>query len=263
MLAIAPLLLGLLIQPHATGSMSRPLRVIGVHMAELVTPSTIADVKRAFEANINKAGVVPMSVQAFVNEVASSSVTALATPGYTYTRVFGLGLVSLCDEFLFEARDDASRDDIRDSLCKALGYEPSAVVSDAESLLQAIEGRSEDELLDTLDDFKLIAGLEKPLKYTYTLGAGLIVLMRKAGLEPDGSAEGAEGTTIERWCARLNLPCARTLSRDYAYYQAQVDKAQQVKDMFAQMKGATDRRLAAQAEKEEAIAAGVPRELMT
>lgn len=245
-----------------------PFAIIGFHavpvphgisrarvlMAAPVVPKTMGEAKRTFEADYGQP--VSMSVQAFVNEVISSSVPAMVSPGYTYTRVFGLGLVSLCEEFLFEARDDDARQKIRSSLCLALGLEPEAVVADAAGLTAAAKGSSEAELLETLDDFKRIAALDKPLKYTYTLGAGLVALMQCVGVAPDGDG------TIDRWCAQLNLTCARTLSRDYAYFIGQQEKMQQVREMFEQMANASARRLAAKAEKEQLAESGVPSELI-
>jgi len=249
---------------HAAPQIVSPYGVLHgrtrVLMAAPVAPKTMGDAKRVFEADFGQP--VSMSAQAFVNEVISSSVPAIVTPGYTYTRVFGLGLVSLCDEFLFEVRDDDMRNQIRSSLCLSLGLEPKAVVADAAALTAVAEGMSETELLETLDDFKQIAALDKPLKYTYTLGAGLIQLMNKVGVKPGGDGDVETGSAIDRWCAQLNLPCARTLSRDYAYYKGQQTKMQQIKDMFEQMKSATERRLSAKEQAKDVVDSGVPRELI-
>jgi len=248
-------IVGLHLPPHGAHGASRARVLMGAP----VKPQTMAAAKRMFEAELGQP--VSMSVQAFVNEMISSSVPAIVTPGYTYTRVFGLGIVTLCDEFLFEARDEDARQRIRSSLCVALGLEPEAVVADAAALTAAADGASETELFETLDDFKQIAALDKPLKYTYTLGAGLAALMRLVGVKPDGDAA-EQGSAIDRWCTQLNLTCARTLSRDYAYYLGQQQKMEQVKEMFAQMKSASERRVAAQEAAEEAAASGVPRELI-
>jgi len=229
-------------------------------MATPIAPKTMGEAKRVFELDFGRP--VSMSVQAFVNEVISSSVPAIATPGYTYTRVFGLGLVSLCDEFLFEARDDATRQQIRNSLCVALGLEPDVVISDAAALTNVAEGTSETALFETLEDFKQIAALEKPLKYTYTLGAGLVTLMKAVGVKPDGDGGSENSSAIDRWCEQLNLTCARTLSRDYAYYLGQQAKMQDVKEMFAQMKSASERRVSMKSAAEQSAESGVPRELV-
>merc|ERR1712113_736204 len=213
-------------------------------MATPIAPKTMSEAKRVFELDFGRP--VSMSVQAFVNEVISSSVPAIATPGYTYTRVFGLGLVSLCDEFL----------------CVALGLEPDVVISDAAALTNVAEGTSETALFETLEDFKQIAALEKPLKYTYTLGAGLVTLMKVVGVKPDGDGGSENSSAIDRWCEQLNLTCARTLSRDYAYYLGQQAKMQDVKEMFAQMKSASERRVSMKSAAEQSAESGVPRELV-
>jgi len=252
-------ILGLHMVPHhgASRAASRSQMLM---MTTPIAPKTMGDAKRVFEQEFGRP--VSMSVQAFVNEVISSSVPAIVTPGYKYTRVFGLGLVSLCDEFLFEAPDDATRQQIRNSLCVALGLKPDVVLADAAALNAFAEGTSETMLFETLEDLKQIAALDKPLKYTYTLGAGLVTLMKAAGVKPDGDVDSENSSAIDRWCEQLNLSCARTLSRDYAYYIGQQAKMEEIKDMFAQMKSAAERRVAAKSATEQSAETGVPRELI-
>lgn len=146
-----------------------------------------------------------------------------------YTRVYALGFETLVGEFL---QMSSRSDEIRSALCTAFDWKSEQIKGDADALLAEVEGKSEEELLE-MDDLKALAlG-----KYSYSTGAGLIVLMQKAGLDPT--------TAIPVWCEKLGLNCKGALSRDYAYYKSSIEKLGQLKDMLAQMKEASEKQAAA------------------
>ena len=90
-----------------------------------------------------------------------------------------------------------------------------------------------------LDDIKAL-GSPTPVTYSYTLGAGLALLMEAASVEPDEAV-------IARWCTTLGLPCKSVFNRDYAYYVSSLEKFEQMSQMFAQMEASAKRQEAERA----------------
>ena len=56
--------------------------------------------------------------------------------------------------------------------------------------------------------------------------------MKQANVDPT--------TGIEKWSDELNLNCKGVLSRDYGYFKNNVEKFEGMKEMFAQMKKASE-----------------------
>lgn len=186
---------------------------------------------------------LPMSTQAFVNEMITTVTIALVSPNYQYSSAFGLGFEVLCGYYSLEIRNEEQREKMRVALAKALLTDPTQMKEDSESLLAAAEGMSEDDLFETAE-FKRLAALNSKFKYTYVFGVGLLTLMQKVGVDP--------GTGVKTWCEKLNLNCQNQFSRDAVYFKAQVEKLEMMKEMFKQMKDASERAAAKAAEEKAA-----------
>ena len=211
-------------------------------------PPTIDAAKKAFQAQYGRVADAPQ--QTFINEIIYSTQYALIAPNYAYSRVFAVGYEALCDTFLLSTcRTPADGVAIRASLLTALSMDEAVVASDAKMLLAAAEGKSEAEVL-ALDDLAQLRDFAHPkgFKYTYTFGAGMITLMRAAGVEPDSES-------IERWCGALKLGCAGVLTRDYSYFKSNIEKMEQLKEMMVQLKVKAKRDEAKKLEAEAAKAA--------
>ena len=215
---------------------------------------TTGDRKVIFTENLGKGlGVdprhtqIPMAAQSFVNEILTSEGLAMNTPRYRYSRIFAVGFQSMCDVFLSVGITDSTAQLVRESLCVAFEFEPSTVYADAADLLELAKGKSEEEVL-ALDDLKELAGSSSS-QYSYTLGAGLLSLMKEAGIEPDADV-------IKRWCEALNIKAVNSFTRDYGYFQMNVKKFAELREMFQQMEVSAAKKKAADlAKKAEAAEA--------
>ena len=216
---------------------------------------TTGDRKVIFGDNLGKGlGVnpqhtqIPMAAQSFVNEIIQTEGLAMNTPRYKYSRIFALGFESMCDLFLSVGISDSTAQLVRESLCVAFEFEPEKVAKDAKGLAELAKGKTEEELL-ALDDLKALSSTSP--QYSYTLGAGLLSLMKEAGLEPDADV-------IKRWCEALNIKAVNSFTRDYGYFQMNVKKFAELREMFAQMEVSAAKKkaanLAKQAEAAEAEA---------
>ena len=194
--SLSSLALALLLPSRPATQRARP-----IVLKALTQPTTISEAKMGFERAYGLP--VPMSTQAFVNEMSSSTVVVFQSKDYQYSRIFALGFETLAGTFMFEIQDDAKREKAKDALATGLGFERKTLKKDADDLLAWVEGKTEEDVL-ALDDMKKLA--EKS-KYSYTLGAGLIALMTKVGATPEGT-DGA----ITRWCSDMGF--AGTLGRD-------------------------------------------------
>ena len=91
-------------------------------------------------------------------------------------------------------------------------------------------------------------------QYSYTLGAGLIALMKAVDVEPDDES-------VKRWCEALDVKSVNSFTRDLGYFKMNVEKFGQMKEMFAQMEVSAAKKKAsvmaakAEAAKKEAEAA--------
>jgi len=159
-----------------------------------------------------------------------------------YSSAFGLGFQTLVGYYSLEIRSDTQKEKMRVALATALLTDPAQLKEDAESLLVTAEELSENELFETAE-FKRLAQLDSKFKYTYIFGVGLLTLMQKVGVDPD--------TGVKSWCERLNLKCQNQFTRDASYFKAQMSKLELMKEMFAQMKEASEK-AAAQAAADKA-----------
>lgn len=192
-------------------------------------PATVGEAKTRLYGSMGEYNTLSMAEAAFAGEMIQSTQFALLAPNFEYSPVYAIGFEELCREFLSASTRAA---DIRVGLCKAFDWDPATIASDAEALLALADGKSEAELLES-DDMKAIAAVKPNLKYTYTFGAGLIILMQKVGVDPD--------VAIPKWCEALNLNCVNAFTRDYAYYKLSKEKMVQLKEMLAQMKEASEK----------------------
>jgi len=244
--AIVPTLLAFQLAPlapsHAPAARAAPctMRVL-----------TVGDVKVRFGEALGKnMGIdprfcqIPQATQSFANDLITSETCAMVTKNYRYTRLFALGLVTLCDIFLEAGCSPETAKATRSSLCAAFEVEEDKVNKDAAALLALVEGKSETEIL-AIDDLQEIS--KQSPTYSYIFGAGLTTLFK--GAKPD-----MKGEDIERWCDELDLNCKNALTRDYNYYVQAVEKFGQMKEMFAQM-DASAKRQAAERLKDKAAAA--------
>jgi Thylakoid formation protein len=171
-----------------------------------VKPTTITEAKRAFRRAFSGSTLRAPTVK-FVNVILDTT----CIWKYEYSRVWAVGFTALCDSFL-GAVQQGSRLSLSDqmaartAMCYALGMDADAVAADAAALSRVAATMTAEELLAS-DDFVQIARVSA-FKYTYAFGVGFVLLMKATGIEPTT-------TSIDRWCAALNLKCARTLERDY------------------------------------------------
>ena len=134
---------------------------------------TVGEAKVRFYSEQGVGHALPMQTAAFASEIIQSTTFAMASPKFKYTRLFALGLETLCAEFLEPATlgGEAGADKIKKALCYAFEYDAKQIERDAEALRAAAEGKTEDEILEMAD-------LKDECKYTYTYGAGLVTLMK-------------------------------------------------------------------------------------
>merc|ERR1719453_471262 len=168
------------------------------------------------------------------------------TPRYRYSRIFAVGFKALCDVFFSSGIEEKTAQIARDSMIVAYEFEPKKVYADGEALLEATKGLSEEEVLALSDLTELAAS---GCTYSYTLGAGLLALMKQSGVEPDEEA-------VKRWCAALNIKSVKSFTRDLGYFNMNVEKFSDMKEMFEQMKiSAAKKKAADLAKKAEAAKA--------
>merc|ERR1712028_89887 len=150
---------------------------------------------------------LPMSTQAFVNEMITTVTVAQASANYEYSSIFGLGFETLVSYYTLEVRKPESKEKMRVALAKALLRDPTQMKADAEALKASAAGKTVDELFETAE-FKRLIGLNGKFKYTYVFGVGLIQLMQLVETPVDPVA-GASA-----WSKKLGLP----------YFKAQMEK---------------------------------------
>ena len=192
-------------------------------------PQTVDEAKKAFQKAYDRVADSPQ--QTFINEIISSTQFALIAPNYQYSKVFAVGYESLCETFLTSVcRTPADGISIRASLLTALAMDEATIAADAKDMLASVAGKSEEEVF-ALEEFEAIKNFAHPkgFKYTYTFGAGMISVMKAAGVEP--SVE-----SIERWCTALGLGCSGVMVRDFSYFKSSIEKLDQLKEMLLQMK---------------------------
>jgi hypothetical protein len=180
---------------------------------------------------------LPMSTQAFVNEMITTVTVAQASANYEYSSIFGLGYETLVSYYTLEVRSEEAKEKCRVALAEALLRDPAQMKADAEELKAAATGKTVEELFETAE-FKRLAGLDGKFKYTYVFGVGLMQLMQL--VEP--KVEIVEGASA--WTKKLGLPCENQATRDATYFKKQMEKLQLMKDMFDQMKAAAERKAA-------------------
>ena len=98
-----------------------PIRMAGM---------TVATAKQAFEKEMQGGGEWPqtlsMPLQAFVNDMITSTTFATASANYKYTRVTAVGFEKLCETFLVQCTPELKAK-IKRSLCAALQFDPDQV----------------------------------------------------------------------------------------------------------------------------------------
>ena len=195
---------------------------------------TVGEAKVRFYSEQGVGHALPMQTAAFASEIIQSTTFAMASPKFKYTRLFALGLETLCAEFLEPATlgGEAGADKIKKALCYAFEYDAKQIERDAEALRSAAEGKTEDEILEMAD-------LKDECKYTYTYGAGLVTLMKMASVDPQAA--------IPKWSPENK----GVLARDYAYYLVASSKMEQMKEMIAQMNAGAAKREAARLQERE------------
>ena len=167
-------------------------------------PKVVGDAKIAFQAAYGRP--VGGVQQGFVNEMLTSVTLA---PASTYNGVFSVGFEGLCTTFLEGVASENDRMRLKNAMCAGVGFDPAEVKKEADALEAFAQGKTEDELFENAD-FQQMAAAGN-FKYSYPLGAGLLMLMPMVGAEPSDEV-------IERWCTKLGLPTAR-LQKDWAFYK--------------------------------------------
>lgn len=181
---------------------------------------------------------LPMSTQAFVNEMITTVTVAQSSANYQYSSIFGLGYETLVSYYTLEVRKPEQKEKMRVALAKALLRDPTQMKADAEELKALVKGKSVEELFETAE-FKRLIALNGKFKYTYVFGVGLIQLMQLVEPAPVDPVAGASA-----WSKKLGLPCENQATRDATYFKAQMEKLELMKDMFAQMKARDERNAA-------------------
>ena len=206
--------------------------------AESSEPRTVQDGKDAFQAMWGKGqfggwgegtSPLPMSTQAFCNEMITTVTIAMSSPSYQYTPLFGLGFETLCSYYAIEINLESERGRMAEALAGALLTDAKEMKKDAESLLAAAEGATEEALFET-PQFKALAALNGEFKYTYVTGVAMLVLMQKVGVDPN--------VGVKSWCEKLNLKCENQFTRDANYFKQQMEKLELMKGTLLQMKEA-------------------------
>jgi len=215
--------------------------------AKSSVPRTVQEGKDDFQVMWGKGQVsgwgegtapLPMSTQAFCNEMITTVTIAMASPNYQYAPPFGLGFETLCSYYAVELRVESERGRMSEALAGALLADAAQMKKDAESLLAAADGVTEEALFET-PEFKALAALNGEFKYTYVFGVGLLVLMQKVGVDPNAG--------VKSWTEKLNLKCENQFTRDANYFKVQMEKLELMKGMLTQMKTAGEKASAKQA----------------
>jgi len=201
------------------------------------TPTNVGEAKEVFNAKYGRP--VNGMQQGFINEMITSCTLALVQSSYQPSRVFYLGIDSLCTVFLESVAED-ERERLVSALYAGLGMDLTKLQAEAAKLAESAAGKSEEELF-AAEDLTALAAAK--LKYSYPLGAGILALMPLVDVEPTDES-------IARWCEKLSLPASR-LQKDYAFYKDAQEKMVQVKQMMMEM-AAAGKRKEAQKLKDEA-----------
>mmetsp|Transcript_99141 Transcript_99141/g.171964 ORF Transcript_99141/g.171964 Transcript_99141/m.171964 type:complete len:325 (+) Transcript_99141:68-1042(+) len=193
---------------------------------------TVGDAKDAFYEAYGR----PLTElgAAFVRDTLTAITLAQLREGFSYSRVFALGLDSLCTSFLQEIASESDREAVRRALCAALDLDPVMVKRDADGLQSFADGKTEEELLSSEDLKEIAAQKNTPAKYTYALGSGLLTLMPLVGEE-------VGDYTIERWCEKLKLKETK-LKKDWLLYKGSLDKLNEAKAVLIEMSAQRKRR---------------------
>merc|ERR1740138_133690 len=93
------------------------------------TPKNVGDAKVAFNAAYGRP--VNGMAQGFVSEMLTSTTLALVQPSYKPSRVFYLGMTSLCSIFLAALPDEAEREKLFVSLCAGVSFNPKKLRAEA------------------------------------------------------------------------------------------------------------------------------------
>jgi len=228
--------------PVVRRALVAPSMILGLGEVEGKTPANVGEAKLAFNAKYGRP--VNGMQQGFVNEMLTAVTLALVTKSYQPSRVFYLGVDSLCKTFL-EGVADEEAEKLFVSLCAGVGFDPKKMQAEAEKLTEFAKGKTEEELFAG-DDLSLIVSAGN-FKYSYPLGAGVLALMPLVDVEPTDEA-------IARWSEKLALPASR-LQKDWAYFKDAQEKIVQAKQMMMEMAAAGKRKEAAKLKEEAEKAA--------
>ena len=195
--------------PAAAGSTAT-----GSTAAQLVVPATASDAHKALRASFGGRYTVAVSAatQKFLNFIVEDRTCVFR---WRYSRVYAVGFHALCDAFLRgSCRTAADEAATRAALCVGLGLDQAAVWADAASLCEEAAGLDRQQLLAT-EEFRQIAAAQGSLKYTYTFGVGLVMLMRAVGETELSPPPRTVTSGITAWCTALDLRFATRLASDY------------------------------------------------
>merc|ERR1719486_1059422 len=129
-------------------SMPRPEETLGSNMPNPVR--SIQNGKDDFQKSFGTGAFggwgegtrpLPMSTQAFVNEMITTVTVAQASANYKYSSIFGLGFETPVSYYTLEMRGEESKEKCRVALAKALLRDPAQMKADAEELQAAATGK--------------------------------------------------------------------------------------------------------------------------
>ncbi len=206
--------------------------------APTVNVPTVSDSKRAFYAAhthpINS--IYRRVVEELLVEMHLLSVNSV----FAYDPIFALGVINSYDRFMESYRPEADRVSILNAVCSALKQDVTTYRRDAEAMLAAVEGVSEDDLIAWLSGTRegapevmqraisALAGRGDDFKYSRLFGIGLFTVLEKAGAKLLKQKSDEPSEQLQAIANHLHLPTDK-LKKDLETYASNLEKMAQAK----------------------------------
>jgi photosystem II biogenesis protein Psp29 len=187
---------------------------------------------------------IPSIYRTIVQELLVTTHLARVSLGFQYDPVFALGFQMVTQVFFKSYPKAAEKEQLFDSMCKALLLDYERIKKDAamleewtktrteQDILQAMETGGQDEISNTLYSI----GQNEWFVYSRLFGLGLVRMMELCGEE-------ANSERCKRWASALHISSLK-LEQDLDTYQQSLERLKQAEQLFAELEARQKKKLA-------------------
>lgn len=185
---------------------------------------------------------------------------------FRYNPIYALGVVSAFDRFMNGYRPERDKDSIFEALCRSTGSDPGQYRQDANTILDAAEKLSKDELTAIVSQAEgapsdnafaqQMAELASAeiFKYSRLFGIGVLSAIERTDAELLADAK-ALNELLDRVSASLNITDEK-LKKDLDLYRSNLEKMEQTQAVMADILAADRKKRAEREQAKQAAAEG-------